>query len=53
MDINLGAGLNRLKATQEIRINPSYSKIPMVALTAYAFDGNKERYHQGGCTHYL
>jgi len=53
MDINLGAGLNGLEATREIRKNPSYSEIPIVALTAYALDGDKERFLQGGCTHYL
>ena len=53
MDINLGAGLNGLDVTKEIRKNHAYSQTPIVALTAYALDGDREKFIQGGCTHYI
>ncbi len=53
MDINLGVGLNGLETTKEIRKYPKYSQTPIVALTAYALNGDREKFLQGGCTHYI
>jgi len=53
MDINLGSGLNGLETTSEIRKDPANSQIPIVALTAYALDGDREKFLKAGCTHYL
>ncbi|HEY5536806.1 MAG TPA: PAS domain S-box protein [Ignavibacteria bacterium] len=52
MDIGL-KGMNGLEAAQEIRKISGYEKIPIVAFTAYAMEGDKERFLEGGCTHYL
>jgi len=52
MDIGL-KGMDGLQATGEIRKIPGYEKTPIVALTAYAMEGDKERFFNGGCSHYL
>ena len=53
MDINLGMGMNGLELTGEIRKMPNYIKTPIVAVTAYAMKGEKEKFLEGGCSHYL
>jgi PAS domain S-box-containing protein len=53
MDINLGAGMNGIEATQEIRKIPGYQQTPIVAVTGYTLAGDKERILSQGLTHYL
>jgi len=53
MDINLGAGMDGLKATREIRHMNSYTNIPIVAITGYTMSGDREKLLEGGCSHYL
>ncbi|MHB8578553.1 MAG: PAS domain S-box protein [Ignavibacteriaceae bacterium] len=53
MDISLGTGKNGLDATREIKKLKEYAEIPIIALTAYAMSGDKERFLESGCTHYL
>ena len=53
MDIGLKKGLNGLEVTQRLRKIPGYSHTPVVALTAYALAGDKEKILSSGCTHYL
>lgn len=53
MDINLGRGMNGLEATRRIRSTPGYKKTPVVAITAFAMQGDKEEFLQHGCTHYI
>ncbi|MBI2416525.1 MAG: response regulator [Ignavibacteriales bacterium] len=53
MDINLGKGLNGLQAVAEIKSTGRYNNTPIVAMTAFAMDGDKEEFLQGGCTHYI
>lgn len=52
MDIGL-KGMDGLEATKKIRQYPGYEKTPIVALTAYAMEGDKERFLMSGCSHYL
>ena len=52
MDIGL-KGMNGLEAAQEIKKIPGYEKAPIVAVTAYAMVGDKEKFLQEGCTHYI
>jgi CheY-like chemotaxis protein len=52
MDIGL-KGMNGLEAAQEIKKIPGYEKTPIVAVTAYAMVGDKEKFLQEGCTHYI
>lgn len=53
MDINLGTGLNGMEVTKKIKENPAYAGIPVIACTAYAMQGDKEKFLQEGCTHYV
>jgi CheY-like chemotaxis protein len=53
MDINLGTGLTGLDLTQQLRSNNSLSRIPIIALTAYAMKGDRETAINAGCTDYL
>jgi len=53
MDINLGRGIDGLETVWEIRKFESYKNTPIVALTAYTLDGDKEDFISKGCTHYL
>jgi len=52
MDIGL-KGMDGLEATKEIRKIQDYEKIPIIAITAYAMHGDKEKFVNGGCSHYL
>jgi PAS domain S-box-containing protein len=53
MDINL-KGIDGVEALNLIRrINGHYSNIPVIALTAYAMTGDKEKFLSLGFTHYL
>jgi PAS domain S-box-containing protein len=52
MDIGL-KGMDGLETTKEIRKLPGYENIPIVALTAFAMEGDKEKFIEGGCSHYL
>ncbi len=53
MDINLGPGMSGLEAIVEIRKTPGYENTPILALTAYAMLGDREKFLKSGCTHYL
>ncbi|MHB8580147.1 MAG: PAS domain S-box protein, partial [Ignavibacteriaceae bacterium] len=53
MDINLRHGLDGVQATKEIRKMREYESIPIIAVTAYAFDGEKKEFLAAGCSHYL
>ena len=52
MDIGLKE-MDGLEATKEIRKIKGYEKTPIVALTAYAMEGDKEKFLEGGCSHYI
>jgi PAS domain S-box-containing protein len=53
LDINLGKGPTGIKVLEEIRKCPNYENIPVVAFTAYAMDGDKERLLNAGFNYYL
>jgi signal transduction histidine kinase len=53
MDINLGKGMTGIEAIEEIKKNPYYAAVPIVAMTAYAMEGDKEKLLEQGCTHYI
>ena len=52
MDLQL-PGMDGLTLTQEIKANPKYKNIIIVAVTAYAMKGDKELFLSSGCSHYL
>ncbi len=53
MDIGLGLGMNGIQTTKEIRKISGYENTPVVAVTAYAMQGDKEKFLQEGLTHYI
>jgi len=52
MDIQLPK-LSGLEVTKKLRQMPAFSRIPIIALTAYAMKGDKERFIEAGCSAYL
>ncbi len=52
MDINL-KGMSGLDAVKYIRQIDDYKETPVIAVTAYAMPGDRERFLSQGCSHYL
>ena len=53
MDINLGKGMDGIGVVNEIRKIDFYKKTPIVAMTAFVLEGEREEFLHAGCTHYL
>lgn len=53
MDIGLRGDLDGIETALVIRKIESYKKIPIVALTAFALESDKERILKNGCSHFL
>lgn len=53
MDINLGLGIDGIDAAKIIRKLSHYKNIPIVALTAFAMEGDRNEFLENGCSHYL
>ena len=53
MDIDLGFGMNGLEVAQKIRQMQGYENLPIIAVTAYAMMGDREKFLSAGCTHYI
>ena len=52
MDIQLPK-MNGLEVTRRLRQMPEFSHIPIIAITAYAMKGDKEKFIEAGCDAYL
>lgn len=52
MDINL-PDIDGMEVTARIKTNPAVAHIPVIALTANAMHGDRERFTAGGCDGYL
>lgn len=52
MDLNLD-GMSGFEATRRLKNDPRLRHIPVVALTAYAMVGDRERALESGCDGYL
>ncbi|MFQ6122921.1 MAG: response regulator [Dehalococcoidales bacterium] len=52
MDIQLPK-VNGLEVTKRLRQMPALSHIPIIALTAYAMKGDREKFIEAGCDAYL
>lgn len=52
MDIGL-KGMSGLEAVKVIRGLNGYRDVPIIAITAFALKGDKEKILSGGCTHYI
>jgi len=53
MDIDLGMGMNGLETASLIKQIRGYKNIPVVAVTAYAMLGDREKFIEAGCTEYI
>lgn len=51
MDLSL-PDMDGWRATQKIKENPETSKIPVIALTAHAMSGDREKALEAGCDEY-
>jgi len=52
MDLRLPK-MNGLEVTKKLRETQAFSRIPIIALTAYAMKGDKERFIEAGCDAYV
>ncbi len=52
MDIQLPK-MSGLEVTRRLRQLPAFSHIPIIALTAYAMKGDKEKFIEAGCNAYV
>jgi CheY-like chemotaxis protein len=52
-DINLGRGNNGIYLIKETRKIDRYKDIPIIAMTAYAMQGDKEVFLQAGSSNYI
>ncbi len=52
MDMQLPK-VSGLEVTRRLRQMPSFSHIPIIAVTAYAMKGDKEKFIEAGCDAYL
>jgi len=53
MDINLGSGMDGVKAMQEIRKQPGNENTPIIAVTGYANLGDREHFLNAGFSEYI
>lgn len=53
MDINLGKSMSGLETTKEIRKIDGYQKVPIIAMTAFAMEGDEKEFLSEGCTDYI
>ena len=53
MDISIKGSKNGLELTKEIKASKKYSHIPVIAITAHAFEKDKQNAFEAGCDDYL
>lgn len=53
MDINLGSGINGIQVTEKIKQTAGYESVPVIAATAFAMLGDKEKFLETGFDHYI
>jgi len=53
MDLTLAGGEDGIELTRQLRANPRWSSLPVVALTAHASDDVRDRALRAGCDDYV
>ena len=53
VDINLGRGADGAETAARLRKLPGYWNVPIIAVTAFAMEGDKEEFLHRGCSHYI
>ncbi len=53
MDISIKGNKNGLELTKELKSSKEYSNIPVIAITAHAFDMDRQNSLEAGCDDYL
>ena len=53
MDINLGRDRTGVEVMKDLRLMDGYEKVPVVAVTAYALPGDRERFLEEGFDEYI
>lgn len=53
LDINLGTGMNGIEVKNIIRLIKGYEKVPIIAVTAYAMIGDKDKFIAEGFDYYI
>lgn len=53
MDLSLPGSMSGLEATERLRADSSFEGVPIIALTAHAMRGDRERALEAGCDEYI
>ena len=53
MDISIKGKMNGLELTKELKASKEFSHIPVIAITAHAFEEDKQNALGAGCDHFL
>jgi len=53
MDINLGPGLDGIQVTREMRTLKNYADVPVIAVTGYSTDAEKQQILDGGLNGFI
>jgi two-component system, sensor histidine kinase and response regulator len=53
MDISINGSKNGLELTKELKESKEFSHIPVIAVTAHAFEKDKQRALEAGCNDYI
>ncbi|MHC1576802.1 MAG: response regulator [Methanosarcinaceae archaeon] len=52
LDIKL-SGINGIEVLAKLQVDPATAAIPVIAVTAYAMRGDRERFLNAGCVNYI